>query len=53
MTKLEYTIKILNDNACMINSLLTTEEQKSFQKLDFVSYITKNLKKMVDNTENA
>ena len=53
MTKLEYAIEILNDNACMINSLLTTKEQKSFQKLDFVSYITKNLKKLLDNTEDA
>ncbi len=53
MTKLEYTIEILNDNACMINSLLTNKEQKSFQKLDFVSYVIKNLKKVVDNAKDA
>ena len=32
-------LQILDDNHCMINSLLTDEEKKHFKDKDFVSYL--------------
>lgn len=53
MTKrAEKAIEILNDNWCMIDSILTKNELKYFSNNDFVAYLVKAVRAYSDKCES-